>query len=89
MRVKLGGHANPGLIGPTEAPVRGPRFAGRHRLAEGFRERRCGRRRSARARGLEAACLSATTIDAIAEFLLGRANLGQERDRIERAILIA
>ena len=30
-----------------------------------------------------------TTIDAIAEFLLGRADLGQECDRIERAILIA
>ena len=32
--------------------------------------------------------MSGTTIDAIAEFLLGCANLGQETDRIERAILI-
>ena len=32
---------------------------------------------------------SPDTIDTIAEFLLGCANLGQERDRIERAILIA
>jgi hypothetical protein len=38
---------------------------------------------------LQAACLSGKTIDAIAEFLLGSANLGQESDRIERAILIA
>ena len=33
--------------------------------------------------------ISGTTIDAIAELLLGRAELGQECDRIERAILIA
>ena len=31
---------------------------------------------------------SGTTVDTIAEFLLGCANLGQERDGIERAILI-
>ncbi|WP_245322920.1 hypothetical protein [Bradyrhizobium valentinum] len=38
---------------------------------------------------MQAARLSGTTIDAIAEFVLGCANLGQQRDRIERAILIA
>src|SRR5271169_1544202 len=38
---------------------------------------------------LLAARISGTTIDAIAEFLLGRADLGQECDRIERAMLIA
>src|SRR5271168_1241740 len=32
--------------------------------------------------------MSGTTIDTVAEFPLGRANLGQECDRIERAILI-
>jgi hypothetical protein len=39
--------------------------------------------------GLQAARLSGTTINAIAYFLLGRANLRQQRNRIERAILIA
>jgi hypothetical protein len=74
---------------PTAASVRGTRITGRHRLAERLRARRCGRRRSAHASGLQAACLSGTTIDAIAEFLLGSTNIGQESDRIERAILIA
>ncbi|WOH57632.1 hypothetical protein [Bradyrhizobium sp. BWC-3-1] len=64
------------------------RLADRRRLAERLRERRCGRRRGARASGLQAARLSGTTIDAIAEFVLGCANLGQQPDRIERAILI-
>jgi hypothetical protein len=36
-----------------------------------------------------AECTSGTTIDAIAEFLLGGADVGQECDRIERVILIA
>src|SRR5260370_397725 len=36
-----------------------------------------------------AARVSATTIDAIAEFLLGRADLRQESDWIERALLFA
>jgi len=58
MWVELGRHANPCLIGPTEAPVRGTRFAGRYRLAERLRERRCGRRRGARASGLQAARLT-------------------------------
>ncbi|MCK1714448.1 MULTISPECIES: hypothetical protein [unclassified Bradyrhizobium] len=89
MRVELGRRANPGLIRPTAAAaVRGTRLAGRHRLAEGLRELRCGCRRGARASGLQAARLSDTTIGAIAKFLLDCANLGQERDRIERAILI-
>ena len=83
MRVELGWHANPGLIGPTGAPVRGTRLAELHRPAESLRERRCGRRRGARAGALQAACLSGTTIDAIAEFLLGCADLGQEPDRID------
>ncbi|HEX5864535.1 MAG TPA: hypothetical protein VF014_09835 [Casimicrobiaceae bacterium] len=38
---------------------------------------------------LMAARVSGTTIDAIAEFLLGRADLRQECDRIERAMLLA
>jgi hypothetical protein len=71
MRVELGRHANPGLIGPTGAPVRCTRLADRRRLAERFRERRCGRRRGARVSGLQAARLSGTMIDAIAEFVLG------------------
>ncbi|WLA39713.1 hypothetical protein QNJ95_43920 [Bradyrhizobium elkanii] len=89
MWVELGRHANPGFIGPTASPVRGTRLAGRHRLAERLRKRRRGRRRGARASALQAARLSGTTIDAIAELVLGCANLGQQRDRIERAILIA
>jgi hypothetical protein len=36
-----------------------------------------------------AARVSGTTIDAIAEFLLGRADLRQECDWIERAMLLA
>src|SRR6266702_816714 len=41
MRVELGRHANPGLIGPTGAPVRGTRLADHRRLAERLRERGC------------------------------------------------
>jgi hypothetical protein len=67
----------------------GTRLADLYRLAERLRKIRCGRRRDACASGLQAARLSGTTIDAIAEFLLGCADLGQEPDRIERAILIA
>src|SRR6202043_484520 len=88
MWVELGRHANPGLIGPMGSPVRGTRLAGLHRLAERLRKNGCGRWRVACAGALQAARLSGTTIDTIAEFLLGCANLGQERDRIERAILI-
>jgi len=89
MRVELGRHANPGLIGPTGATVRGTGLAGSHRLAERPRESACGPRRGARVSGLQAVRLSGTTIDAIAEFVLSCANLGQQPDRIERAILIA
>src|SRR3954468_14138937 len=38
---------------------------------------------------LVVARISRTTIEAIAEFLLGRADLSQKRDRIERAIVLA
>ena len=40
-------------------------------------------------RQLQAARLSGTTIDALAELVLGRADLGQQRHRIERAIVLA
>ena len=65
--------------------MRGTRLADFHRLAERL-GKSCGRRRGACAGALQAARLARTTIDTIAEFLLGCANLGQERDRIERAI---
>ena len=68
--------------------MRGTRLADFHRLAERL-GKSCGRRRGACAGALQAARLARTTIDTIAEFLLGCANLGQEGDRIERAILIA
>jgi hypothetical protein len=71
------------------SPVRGKRLAGLHRFAERLRKNGCGRWRVACAGALQAPRLSGTTVDTIAEFLLGCANLGQERDRIERAILIA
>jgi len=85
MRVELGRHANSGLIRPTVPSVRGTRLADRRGLAERLRERRRGRWQDASAGGLQAACLSGTTIDAIACC----ANRCQQRDRIERAILIA
>jgi hypothetical protein len=69
--------------------VRGTRLAGLQRLTERLRKSVCGRWRVACAGALQAARLSGTTVDTIAELLLGCANLGQERDRIERAILIA
>jgi hypothetical protein len=68
--------------------VRGTRPADFHCLAERL-GKSCGRRRRACAGALLAARPSGTMIDTIAKFFLGCANLGQERDRIERAILIA
>ena len=50
------------------APVRGTRLAGRRRLTERLRKSGCGRWRGDHAVGLQAAHLSGTTIDAIAEF---------------------
>jgi hypothetical protein len=78
MWVELGRHANPGFIRPTGWPMRGTRLASLHRLAERLRKNGCGRWRVACAGTLQAARLSSTTIDAIAKFLLGCANLGQD-----------
>jgi hypothetical protein len=89
MWVELGRHSKPGFIGPMGSPVRGTRLAGLHRLVERLRKSGWGRCRVACAGALQAARLSGTTVDTITELLLGCANLGQERDRIERAILIA
>ena len=68
--------------------MRGTRLADFHRLAERL-GKSCGRRRGICAGALRAARLARTTIDTIAEFLLGCANLSQEPDRIERAIISA
>src|SRR3981189_3182387 len=65
MRVELGRHANPRLIGPMRSPMCGTRLAGLYRLAERLRKSRCGRRRGACASGLLAAHLSGTTVDTI------------------------
>lgn len=49
----------------------------------------CGRWRVACTGALQAARLSGTPVDTIAELILGCANPGQEPDWIDRAILIA
>ena len=67
----------------------GTRLADFHRLAESLGKGGAGFWRGACADTFQTACPGRTTIDTIAEFLLGCANLGQEGDRIERAILIA
>jgi hypothetical protein len=69
--------------------VRGTRLAGRHPLSERLGESGCACWRGGRGGALQFTRVSGTTINAIAEFVLGRANLSQQHDRIERTILIA
>ncbi len=38
---------------------------------------------------LQCGVFAGTAIDAIAKFLLGRSDLGQKRDRVERPVLLA
>jgi len=87
VRVKHRGHPHPGLVAPLGAPVRGAWLPGLGRLAERLGEGgRLGRRRCGGLAVGVMGTLASPAIEARAEQILRRADLGQESDGIERAI---
>src|SRR5215813_4112853 len=85
MRIELGWHANPCLVGSLGSPMRSTRFSCfDDPCTECFRKGGCVRCRwlHRRRRGNLAAAL-----DAFAELLLDRTNLSQKYNWIERAVL--
>jgi hypothetical protein len=87
VRVEHGGHADPGLVTPFGPPLRGARLTGLDRLTERLDEG--GRLWRVRCGGLAGGGvldLAGPAVEARAEQILCRADLGQESNGIERAI---
>src|SRR5258705_3527151 len=83
MRIELRGHANARLVMPFRLAMSRARLDGRARRAERARKRQWISRRCADRRG------ETPLADALAELFLRRADLREQRHRIEIAIRLA